>query len=95
MHVAEYVNAENIDSRIWPRNVAIAERCGLPPMCVIRSSMYARLEVESQRLEWLGLTHRLSQHKMLQRMAGPASPEEIAALTLLAQTMEPVKRLFA
>ncbi len=88
---AEYVNAENIDSRIWPRNVAIAERLWSAADVRDPVSMYARLEVESQRLEWLGLTHRLSQHKMLQRMAGPASPEEFAALTLLAQTMEPVK----
>jgi hexosaminidase len=88
---AEYVNAENIDSRIWPRNVAIAERLWSAADVRDPVSMYARLEVESQRLEWLGLTHRLSQRKMLQRMAGPASPEEFAALTLLAQTMEPVK----
>jgi hexosaminidase len=88
---SEYVNAENIDSRIWPRNAAIAERLWSPADVRDPASMYARLETESQRLEWLGLTHRVSQRRMLQRMAGPASPEELAALTLLAQTMEPVK----
>jgi hexosaminidase len=88
---SEYVNAENIDSRIWPRNAAIAERFWSPADVRDPASMYARLEVESQRLEWLGLTHRFSQRKMLLRMAGPASPEEFAALTLLAQTLEPVK----
>jgi hexosaminidase len=88
---AEYVNAENIDSRIWPRNAAIAERFWSPEDVRDPASMYARMEVESQRLEWLELTHRYSQGKMLQRMAGPASPEEFAALTLLAKSLEPVK----
>jgi hexosaminidase len=88
---SEYVNAENIDSRIWPRNVAIAERLWSPVEVRDPAAMYARLEVESQRLEWLELTHRFSQRKMLQRIAGPASPEEFAALTLLANSLEPVK----
>jgi hexosaminidase len=88
---AEYINAENIDSRIWPRNAAIAERFWSSADVRDPVSMYARMDVESQRLEWLGLTHRVSQRKLLQRMAGPASPEEFAALTLLAQTLEPVK----
>ena len=88
---SEYVSGENIDSRIWPRNAAIAERFWSPEDVRDPVSMYARLGVESQRLEWLGLTHRISQRKMLQRMAGPASVDEFVILTLLAQTMEPVK----
>ncbi len=88
---SEYVNAENIESRIWPRNAAIAERLWSPADVRDPASMYARLEVESQRLEWLDLTHKVSQRKMLQRIAGPASPEEFAALTLLAKSLEPVK----
>ncbi len=88
---SEYVNAENIDSRIWPRNAAIAERFWSPADVRDPASMYARMEVESQRLEWLGLTHRSAQQKMLQRMAGPASPGEFAALNLLTQSLEPMK----
>ena len=88
---SEYVNSENIDTRIWPRNAAIAERFWSPADVRDPASMYERLEIESQRLEWLGLTHRISQRKMLQRMAGPASSDEFTALTLLAQTLEPVK----
>ena len=53
--------------------------------------MYARLSVISQQLEWLGLTHRTYYRKMLQRIAGPATPEEFSALRTLADVVEPVK----
>jgi hexosaminidase len=88
---SEYVGAENIDSRIWPRNAAIAERLWSPQSVTDPASMYARLDVESARLEWLGLTHRTYYRKMLQRVAGPATPEEFAALKTLADVAEPVK----
>ena len=88
---AEYVNRENIDSRIWPRNAAIAERFWSPQSVTDIASMYARLDVVSARLEWLGLTHRTYYRQMLQRIAGPATPEEFAALKTLADVVEPVK----
>jgi hexosaminidase len=54
--------------------------------------MYARLDFISARLEWLGLTHRTSYRKMLQRIAGSAAaPEELAALRRLTDVVEPVK----
>jgi hexosaminidase len=85
---SEFVSPENIDSRIWPRNVAIAERFWSPQNVTDIDSMYARMAVESTRLEWLGLTHRTYQHKMLQRMAGNATPEQFGALRTLAQALE-------
>jgi hexosaminidase len=85
---AEWVTPENIDSHIWPRNAAIAERLWSPQQVTDVDSMYTRLNAVSLQLEWLGLTHRSARTHMLQRMAGS---EDISALRVLAGVVEPVK----
>ncbi len=85
---AEWVSPENIDSHIWPRNAAIAERLWSPQSVTDVVSMYTRLNAVSLDLEWLGLTHRSARSLMLQRMAGDA---DISALRVLGDVVEPVK----
>jgi hexosaminidase len=85
---AEYVTPENIDSRIWPRTACIAERFWSPQEVQDVEDMYRRLEVISQDLEHLGITHRSRYPKMLERLAGEY---HLDSLKVLADIVEPVK----
>jgi hexosaminidase len=82
----EYVSAENVDSRIWPRTAAIAERLWSPEHIQDTASMYRRLDAVSHELDGLGLTHNGSYDTMLRRLAGNSS---IEPLKTLADVLEP------
>ena len=84
---SEWVTPENIDSHIWLRNAAVAERLWSQQEVTDVDSMYARLNALSLRLEWLGLTHRSARTFMLRRMEGSDS----FYLRTLADVVEPVK----
>jgi hexosaminidase len=85
---AEWITPENVESHIWSRNAAIAERLWSPQNVTDVASMYTRLNAVSLDLEWLGLTHRSARMHMLHRMAGSA---DITSLRVLADVVEPVK----
>jgi len=85
---SEYVSAENIDSRIWPRTAAIAERLWSAQDVTDVNSMHRRLEDVSQWLDGFGLTHNSSYEPMLRRMAGS---DDISALRTFTNVVEPVK----
>jgi hexosaminidase len=85
---SEYVSPENIDSRIWPRTAAIAERLWSPQDVTDVDSMYQRLAEVSRWLDWLGLTHNSSYGPMLRRIAGS---NDISALRTFTDVVEPVK----
>jgi len=85
---SEYVSPENIDSRIWPRTAAIAERLWSQQNVTDVNSMYQRLEEVSRWLNWLGLTHNSSYGPMLRRISGT---NDILALRTFTDVVEPVK----
>jgi len=85
---AEWVSPETIDSRIWPRTAAIAERLWSPRTVTDVNDMYRRLEIVSRQLEELGLAHKKNSGMLLRRLAGS---DQIAPLHTLVSTVEPVK----
>src|SRR5258706_997370 len=85
---AEYISPEKIDSRVWPRTGAIAERLWSPQEVRDTDSMYRRLRELSAHLDELGLAHNASRHRMLRRLAGTP---DMTALQVLADVVEPVK----
>ena len=84
----ELATAENLDTKLWPRLAAIAERFWSPESVTDRASMYDRLAFTSRWLEWLGLTHRSALVLMRQRLAGSLPVEP---LDTFAEMLEPVK----
>ncbi|HKP11177.1 MAG TPA: family 20 glycosylhydrolase, partial [Blastocatellia bacterium] len=85
---SEWVSPETIDSRIWPRTAAIAERLWSPRNVTDVNDMYRRLDAVSIELEELGLTHEKNLPMMLRRLAGTS---EIGPLRTLVSVVEPVK----
>ncbi|MHB1687864.1 MAG: beta-N-acetylhexosaminidase [Ignavibacteriaceae bacterium] len=85
---SEFVSPENIDSRIWPRTAAIAERFWSPKNVRDVKDMYRRLDVISFELEDLGLTHIKNQEMMIRRLT---NNNDVTALTNFMNVVEPVK----
>jgi hexosaminidase len=84
---AELVTSETIESRVWPRLAAIAERFWSPRDVRDVPDMYRRLWIQNARLEQLGLRQESHTNRMLRNIVnGP----DIGALAELLRYSEPV-----
>ncbi|HEX3569687.1 MAG TPA: family 20 glycosylhydrolase [Acidobacteriaceae bacterium] len=84
---AEQLNPETVDSRVWPRTMAVAERFWSPQSDRDVADMYRRLRINSLKLENVGLTH-ISGPEVLRRSL--LLERDPAALEVLASVLEPV-----
>ncbi|MGA9244533.1 MAG: family 20 glycosylhydrolase [Silvibacterium sp.] len=84
---SEHVSPRTIDSRIWPRTAAIAERLWSAQSVNNVDDMYRRLWVQSLRLEGVGLTQLSAEGVGLRQLSGTA---QIEPLRVLASVLQPV-----
>jgi hexosaminidase len=82
----EFLSPENIDSRVWPRTAAIAERFWSPREVANIADMYRRLDAVSVWLEQDGTLHLSSTGKMLRQVSGNA---DLGVLGVLGKVASP------
>ncbi len=84
----ELVTPLTIDSRIWPRTAAIAERFWSPKDIRDVNNLHKRLRKISLQLEDFGITHLKNKDVILRNMT---KGQEINSLNVLTEIYEPLK----
>lgn len=84
----ELTTPETIDSRVWPRTAAIAERLWSAETVTDLASMRKRLENVSFRLEELGLTHIKNKDVILRNIT---NNQNVESINEFSNVCEPLK----
>ena len=84
---AEQLHEETVDSRVWPRTLAIAERFWSPQSRRDVPDMYRRLRLASLELEDVGLTHIIGPKTLRRNLIGSTESEGIDTF---ASVLEPI-----
>ncbi len=84
----ELVTPFTIDSRIWPRTLAIGERLWTNPEKIDIDNMYDRLFTQSYHLEELEIAHIKNRDVILRNIT---QNQDITPLRLLSRLYEPLK----
>lgn len=89
---SELVIPETIDSRIWPRTAAIAERLWSPSTVRDTDEMYRRLDIVTLDLEVLGLQHIKNRYTLMRNLTGGDDTEPLETLLGVSEPLEGYER---
>jgi hexosaminidase len=85
---SEHITTETVDSRIWPRTAAIAERLWSPQEMNDVNDMYRRLDFVSLELDGMGLKHISYKLPLLRKLSNGYNTK---TLQTLVDVIEPLK----
>jgi hexosaminidase len=90
----EIANSENLETRMWPRTAAIAERFWSPRSVRDSIDMYRRLFILSDRLAEAGLMHQAGYDRMVLRFSSGFNYQATRSLIDVLTPVKGYKRLF-